>query len=223
MRAPIVRASTSGVTSATWWSPKPTCSITLCAGYWAADRSSCERRSRWPRHGPTAAGFSDRLSGARARWGSCRKPAPVSTPWKLPLRVAVEVDAALEQGRVVHPRHAECRPVVVDAHRREGSADDSALAVAVVVEARGVEDRCGADVERRRSRSRPLAWAHPAGASYRGSEHPLLHPSASFWNNEQVLKDRDHCLVIAVRRLGTAPAIKSAKSFSDACLADRLD
>ena len=31
-RAPIVRASTSVVMSATWWSPKPTCSSTLCVG-----------------------------------------------------------------------------------------------------------------------------------------------------------------------------------------------
>ena len=59
-RAPITRASTSVATLATWWSPNASAGAPCAWACRAADRSSCARRSRWPRRGPTASGSSRR-------------------------------------------------------------------------------------------------------------------------------------------------------------------
>ena len=57
------------------------------------------------------------------------------------LRVLVEVDAAPQQRRVVHARHAEHGAVEVGRERGQRAAHDPALAVAVVEQARGVDHR----------------------------------------------------------------------------------
>ena len=55
---------------------------------------------------------------------------------ELALRVGREVRARLQQGRVVHPGHAEHGALEVRGERGERAAHDPALAVAVVEEAR---------------------------------------------------------------------------------------
>ena len=100
MRAPIVRASTSVATLATWWSPNAMCSSTLCAGrVRVAGRWSCAGRSRRARRGPRASGSATAAAAASARPGR---------PGRAPAR-RVEVDRAGQQQAVVHRRHDQHR------------------------------------------------------------------------------------------------------------------
>ena len=167
--APIVRASTSACQVVTWWSPKPTFISTSCGGRvrqrvvghpvrvavrLAAVPEHLDQRERERlRHRVGVGRLEDR-------------------------RVGVEVDRAVEQDRVVHRRHAERRAGEVGRDRGQRAAQDPALAVAVVVEAGGV-DRGGLAGSAWFTRNAVLL-ANPSGWIIRrprksSSEEPLLH------------------------------------------------
>ena len=76
--------------------------------------------------------------------------------------VDVEVDAALQQGRVVHARHAEHGPSPFGRHRGDGATKDATLAVAVIEHVARVEQRGPVAGLECRVGSEPVARAQEA-------------------------------------------------------------
>ena len=178
-RAPIVRASTSAVTLATWWSPRATCSSTLCA------RRAGQRVVRHVVGVPVGVAaipqHLDHREQERAleqvRVGRAEDGA-----------VGVEVDAAVEQDRVVHPGHAEHGAGEVGRERRERAAEDAALAVAVVEQAAGV-DHALALVLERGVRAEPVRVDHEAARGRAEVHEALLEPVGEAREEREVPED----------------------------------
>ena len=132
-REPIVRASTSVATFATWWSPNERSWSTLCCGVFGSGSLGhvpgvAVRLAAVPEH------LDQRQEQRALERGSGRTASRTE-------RERVEVDAALEQQAVVHRAHVEHRAVEVGRDRGERAARDAALAVAVVEEPAGVDQR----------------------------------------------------------------------------------
>ena len=183
MRAPIVRASTSAVTFATWWSPNATSQSTWCAGVPGIRVvGHVLRRSRRPRPGPRAS--------ARARSRRCGR-ARRGTPGSGSAWYVVEVDAALQQRAVVHRRDAEHR--VRPLGRDRGDARRRGCRPGCCRRRRPCR-RAPACAPRRpgtRGRTRSRAGPSSAGRGTAGSGSPAAVRSATFGKFETSCERRD--------------------------------
>ena len=189
MRAPIVRASTSVATLATWWSPNAMCSSTVCAR---------RVRVRVVGHVP---GVAVRLAAIPERLDQRQQQRPdqlVRVGRIEHRRERVEVDRAREQQAVVHRRHDQHRAREVGRHRGQRAAGDARPGCRPSSRAGACRSAGPLASQNARLAAKPFGWII-ARPRKRKLSMPCWSRSASSGKSRQVLQDRDRVGHVAAR------------------------